>query len=1254
MVKLLQKLRQTTFWSLVIAFAALSGSALGQDLAMSEGLAKGISAFQESEKTKPLSKALDELEERFNVHLNYEVEMVNEKFVNANEKVADFKDLDEALSKLLSPISLAFERIEENYYVIYPAKSGSASRYTRRAKKSVDESSAPASELNRASKASSSSLILQDAIIRGKVTSMEDNEPLPGVNVVVKGTATGTTTDIDGNYSVRIDDMNSTIIFSYIGYTTEEVNIAGRSIIDLAMAPDIRELSEIVVVGYGQQERQTITGAIATVPIEQISSLPVSNLSESLAGRIPGLSVSGGSQRPGEPASLSIRQSHSFSKDGGNNTPLIVIDDMIQVDPNSGLSSLTTFNNLDPSEIESITVLKDASAGIYGARASQGAIVVKTKRGSIGKPRFNYSGQYALNDAVSHSKTMSAYEYGIWHNRFLKATERDNDGSNLFSTDELEEMKGLNYDWLDKAWSAASQYKHSLSMSGGTEKATYFAGGTYYTQGANLGNQDYNKWNFRTGVDVKITNNLKLSGSLSANSGSVVKSFTKALSGINDSSFGSKARNGTDRADYGYLLHMPKYIPWQTTVGEDDYWVSPFPRTDRDLGSANANNKITGWNYFALLNNGSKVVDEDFSHNVNFSLQYSLPFIKGLSVKGTFSRSQSSFNGEQIALPFTLARYTRYNNEGEHLASAADEADWKIEENVRSSRVYYTNNVSTNTQSNFFVNYDRSFGRHEISAMGSVERAESSWSERRVAYEDTDADYLGTNKTAGSLSDNSLAARGEAGMLSYLGRLSYNYSSKYMLQFLFRSDASTKFAPENYWGFFPSLQVGWTISEENWFQSSLPWVDFLKLRYSVGKTGKDNIQAWRWAQFYGVTVDKGFQFGGNGGELGGSLTPEVTPNRKVTWDATVKHNAGIDFSVLDDRLGVGFDYYFDRTTDMLTDMAGAVGIPISVGGGYAEENYAAIDSWGSELSVNWNDKVGQDFSYNIGVNFGIDNNKVKKYPEGALKHPAANQMRIGRSRIFPAWGFETWKETSGGDGILRTDEDIQNYWNYLEANATAAGTEVSFDDITSIDEMKKGMLAYKDIGGDFNSETGTQAGPDGRIDEELDYVKLADKDRSVGFTTNIRMKYKSISFATQISTSWGGLRLIDLVKQGTSSNHNMWAHESFWSDMYDPDDNVNGKYPNIGYYDDQMIGSPSDFWQINSLRAFVRSMSIGYDLPTRLTSKAGIERATIGITGHNLWDLYNPYPDHYRNMYDTSYEGYPTLRTWAVNLNVTF
>ncbi|PWB26240.1 SusC/RagA family TonB-linked outer membrane protein [Flavobacterium sp. HTF] len=1094
--------------------------------------------------------------------------------------------------------------------------------------------------------------------VTGTVT---DNSGLliPGVNVTEKSTKNTVTTDYSGKYKIKVKS-GGTLVFSFIGMKKVELPLNGRIIVNTSMQDDSNQLENIVVVGYGTQRKKELTGAIATINTDNLIDLPVTNLSDALKGLVPGVSVTSGSGRPGEAGSIQIRQTFGFSKDGNFTIPLVIIDDMIQVDPATGKPTLEQFNRLDPSEIESMTVLKDGSAAIYGARASQGAIVIKTKRGKAGKAKFNYNSQFAVNDAVSHSKVLNAYEFGVFSNRYLTSQNPTIETFRLYSPAELEEMKNLDYNWLEEAWKPAIQQKHTFSVSGGSEDVTYFAGATYFTQDANLGYQKYDKWNFRTGINAKIAKGLDFSAAVSGNAGTVDKSFTKASSNISDGSYASAS--GGEQADYGFLLHMPQHVPWQTVVDGKQYYVSPFPNSNKNFQSANANNNIAGWNYFANLNNGSHQITEDNSYNVNASLNYKVQAVKGLSFKVNYARTQSSSYTEQIQLPYDLARIRNYELLGNHLASAADptfynattnpDGDYILETNVRNSRVYYNNNDSKSTQGDFLINYERTFGDHQIGAMVGGEASEVYNTFTRLAYEQTGKDYLGDYRTAGTLSQsNSQATKVEGGTLSYFGRFNYNYKQKYLFQFLFRSDASTKFAPENYWGYFPSLQLGWVVSKEEWFEKNVPWVDFFKIRYSIGKTGKDNIQPWRWSQFYDVIVDKGFQFGSNGGTNAIGLTPRVTPNRGVTWDTTVKNNLGIDLNVLKNRLNITADFYYDKSTSILTDMSSATGVPISVGGAFAEQNYGAIDAWGSEFSISWSDKIKSDISYDVGINFSFNNNEVKKYPDQGNVLPSNNATREGNSVGFnPVWGFKVWKGTSTGDGILRTDEDIANYWAYLTERAAEVGGAPKYFDINSASGIRKGSLAYQDVAGQLNPD-GTLAPADGQIAKENDYVKLANSSRTYGFTTNLGFKAKGFYLRTQIATSWGGANFVDLVNQGTSSAHNMWSRESFWKDMYS-EDNPNGKYPNVAQW--TYMSSPSDFWEINTFRCFVRNLSVGYEIPKKVFKDTKIASMTLGVTGNNLWDLYNPYPDHYRNMYDNSSVNYPTLRTWSLNFNVSF
>jgi hypothetical protein len=339
-------------------------------------------------------------------------------------------------------------------------------------------------------------------------------------------------------------------------------------------------------------------------------------------------------------------------------------------------------------------------------------------------------------------------------------------------------------------------------------------------------------------------------------------------------------------------------------------------------------------------------------------------------------------------------------------------------------------------------------------------------------------------------------------------------------------------------------------------------------------------------------------------------------------------------------------------------MTGTTNVPISVGGAFAEQNYGAVNFWGSEISATWNDRIGKDFTYSVGMNFGWSNNRVTKYLDQPFDYPStfAGKRVEGYSLIGAQWGYRTWKGTSTGDGILRTDADLDAYWAYLTALATKAGTTPLYNagdaNISTRAGMRKGMMAYEDIAGDRNSNTRTVGSQNGQIVEDQDYVELVKRNQSYGIATNLSASWKSITLMAQIQTSWGGWNSIDRVKQGTSSTNAGWAQVAYLTDMYDEIDNPNGKYPSMAYYDAAYANS--DFWTLPAFRAVVRSLSIGYTLPKQLLSKVNISNAKFILSGYNLWDLYNPYPGKYRNMYDGPEVGYPTLRTWSLGINLGF
>ena len=1090
--------------------------------------------------------------------------------------------------------------------------------------------------------------VQQNAKITGRVTDTM-NLPLPGVTIVVKDTKNGTITDQDGNYILPNVPEDATLIFSFVGMKTLEINLNGRTVIDVRLEGALVGVDEVVVIGYGTQKIKNVTGSIASVDMQRVESIPATNMIDALAGQIPGMAVTSAGNRPGSnDARLEIRQTFDFSKDGGTTNPLIIIDDVIQIDPSTGLPSMTQFSRLDPSEIESIHVLRDASAAIYGSRASQGAIIVKTKRGKIGSTKVTYSGKFEWNDAVSHEKVMSAYETGVFANRILRLGGKT--AANMYSDEELEQLKSLNYNWLDKAWKGAGSMQHSISVNGGTEKATYFAGISYYTQGANMGNQDYQRYNFRAGSDINITESLKLNATISAINDSQEKSYTK-LGRIGDSSYGSVGAG--EQADYTYLLHMPKHIPWSYNINGVDYWVSPALGPHSLSSTQNTANAIGAWNYFGLLENGSKSLNNNFSYSANFSLQYNIPFVKGLSVKGTYALTRSSDNAEQCQLPYILARATNTNTSDNHLYG--EKSVWDIRENNKNARVVYDKSIGKSEQVNFYINYDHSFGKHNISAVASMERAEGFYEFSRLYYESPIiGTYNGSSSSAGTLSSSfTFFNKSENGKMSYLGRVNYDFDGKYMAQFIIRSDASTNFAPENYWGIFPSLSLGWTVSEESWFKDNLKGINYLKLRGSVGKTGKDNVQPWKWLQLYSYYPDKGLGFGSNGGTFIGGVTPEVTPYRDITWDTSMQYNFGIDLNTLNNRLSFNTDGYFNRTTNMLTNMAGASGVPISVGGAFTEQNYSAIDAWGLELSVSWKDKIGE-VSYSIGMNTSLGWNKLKKYIDVGNDYESKISNKEGYSTIRPKYAYKVWKGNEMGDGILRTDADVQAYWDYLTQNAIAAGTTPKYFNITSVTNMKPGMLAYQDLGGTLQ-EDGSTGAPNGQISESgEDLGKMNKRDYNYGIASHFRVSWRNFSWNAQLSTTWGEYAMIDVIGQSQSSGRIIWSRETFWTDMFDPTDNPTGKYPNIYYSEDSKTTSASDYWEVSSFRCYVRNMNFDYTLPKSLVKKIGVENVKLSLSGNNLWDFFNPYPKHYRNMYDSTNTKYPTLRTWVLGVNLTF
>ena len=1080
----------------------------------------------------------------------------------------------------------------------------------------------------------------------------ESGDPLIGASVKVVGASTGTITDIEGNFVIEVP-AGKTIEISYVGYLPEKLQSVTPGA-RIMLKEDANQLEDVVVVGYGSQKKAHLTGAIETVPMDQIQDISSGSLASTLSGMVTGVSVSGGNARPGENATIYIRNNNALASVGGSSLePLYVIDGYIypndiKVGNTNENMGATAFNNLDPSEIESISVLKDAAAAVYGARAANGVILVTTKRGNnVGAPKVSYSGTIGFTDEMSRAKMLDAYQYGRLYNAVKAADPTNlqnlNNKLDLFQLDELNAMRGLNYDLLDKYWSAAFTMKHSVNVNGATDRAGYFASISYYDQEGNLGRLDYDRWNYRVGIDVKISDNLTANLTVSGDYGKKNKPMLK-VGGTNE------------EKDYNLMLTRPRYIPEQ--VG--DYYIPAYGVSN----GARVQNQ--NYSFIVLQNNGDENNTMTSNTSINGSLSYDFGWskiLKGLKLRFNYSKSINTSKNNQYGSSYTLYQMTRRYGSGSHLytPTSGDDSSFNYLDPSNFNALILNNGDilsrqeirTDNYQMNFTAQYQRDFGKHHVSALFSIEKSEAEsepvLGSKTKPYEFTTKQY---NSVKDGSEEDAQFTRSESGTLSYIGRLNYAYGDRYLFEFLLRSDASTKFAHKNYWGTFPALSAGWVLSEEPWFQKSksLSWIDFLKVRASWGLTGRDNLTPWQWMQIYAQDANRGVVFGENS-DSGSRITinkNNSAVNEDVHWDKSYKTNFGLDLQVLNKRLAINFDYYFEKNREMLMNIVKTV--PGTVGTQSASTNVGEMNSWGWELSLTWRDKIGKDFKYRIGLSTGYSDNEVLNM-DFATQYIYRSIQKGDRTDIG-LWGMQCI-------GMFRSFQDIEEYFEKYHITSYMGMTK---------DKVRPGMLIYKDVRGAYNAETGTYAGPDGIVDRDNDQVCLSNRSNPYGFTINAHADWKGLALTAQFGASWGGYTTLPAaaISVPSTSNLEFYNLPSFWKvedmyvyqDIYDGSGNLlvkqnrEAQYPNLAYQSVNAVGS--SFWRISSASVRLSRVTLAYTFPNKWFEKIGVKNVRINITGQNLINFYNPYPDSFTNPMAGTYGNYPNLRRWDVGINLSF
>jgi TonB-linked SusC/RagA family outer membrane protein len=1007
----------------------------------------------------------------------------------------------------------------------------------------------------------------QDISLTGTVVD-QTGEPVIGANIMEKGTANGTVTDAEGKFTLNVS-AGAVLQVSYIGFLKQEVTVGSRTTLNIRLMEDALALDEVVVIGYGTQKKVNLTGAVSAINAAEIQNIPASNLANVLSGRLSGVKFTqnmGG--RPGNSSAIAIRANGSWN----TTDPLYVIDGVVR--------DKFAFDGLDASDVENLSVLKDgASAAIYGSRAANGVILVSTKKGSIGKPVISYTGSIGLEDATRIPATETAYDHSVFVNDALAVNQVALTDFRYYTESELEHLKTHSYRWIDIGWKEPLLTRHSLNVNGGNERVRYFIGGTYYYETGSFDNMKFTKYNLRGNIEANITKDLVVSLHLNTDIRNDRKPFWN-----ND--------NDNDNLYdlFGSLLQFASpYIP-------------PYTSDGKAVGNYISNHSLF------LTRNGYN--NRKYSrYEASVSLEYKIPRVQGLSVKMLYNNYSSHKFTKHFTRPFPV--YV-LKTEGEHNHIIVPDEIVSVRTLNARDWINERYDAGSSYQLNGFITYDRTFGQHAVNALLVYEQAEGTtdWFRgQRNNYISDAVDQL----FAGSSDANDSTVDGngtEDGRQSYVGRFTYGYADKYLMELSFRYDGSVRFSPEKRWGFFPSASAAWRISEEGFFKNNVRFVDQLKLRGSVGLLGNDLVGGWQWMQRYK------FAAGAQYGSTMKGVEADVTPNPYITWEKSLNYNGGLDAGFFSNKLTVGLDAFYKHTYDVLGSRIASM--PSTFGGNLPSENYGIVDSKGVEVELGYKGRAGKDFTYYVKGNWGYATNKLIKRDEAENIRPYQSQIGLNLDR---AMGYIF-------TDIIRTQEDL----DALPEGYTIFGATPEL-----------GMMNYKDIRGATSDE------PDGKIDG-------SDQEWILEHTT------PPVTYGFSLGGSWNGLSL-DVFFQGFAGNQlflkprdtgieQAMVNFAIWNDHWTPD-NVDAEFPRATRH---QLRNNSTFMRRNGSFLRLKNISLSYALPKSVLSKAGIGQLSFFLTGTNLFlleDHVKQFDPEFGNN-DDNFRIFPIMKNYSFGVNLSF
>ncbi|EPR67298.1 SusC/RagA family TonB-linked outer membrane protein [Cyclobacterium qasimii] len=988
----------------------------------------------------------------------------------------------------------------------------------------------------------------QGARVLNGTVSGQNGQSIPGATILVKGTTNGTVTDMDGKYSLSVGTDAQVLIVSFVGMLTSEVTIGNRSQINVTLEEETADLDEFVVIGYGTQKKATLTGSVTSVESEQVISNPSVNLTNSLSGLLPGLVAMNRSGEPGaDNSTILIRGSNTT----GDNSPFVVVD---------GVQNPPGWQRINPNDIESISVLKDASAAIYGARAANGVILITTKRGTAGKPTLSYTFNQGISQPTRLPELAGSPLFAGYVNEMMVKDGQDP----RYSDAEIELFRNgtdpnySNTNWYDEVLKDYSlQSMHNLSLRGGSESVRYSMSGSYSHQNSIFkeGVHDFKGYTIRSNIDADVNEYITVNLDLNL--------------GMDD-----RSQPGTENP-WGWL----NAIPMMPVYYQNGY---PSAGIEQGLNPAVMTTSASGDH-----NTKTKRAISKVGFNVK------APWVEGLGMDGYFVYSNEDIMDKNWRTPWTVYNYDMANDAYIPLRGGR----------ITAPELTQSTQSVSSTFLNFRIKYERQYGDHYINSFIGAEQTKGG----DAYYEAFRRNYLSPTLSELFAGDPATqqndGVSSESSRQSILGRLSYNYQEKYIIDFNARYDGSYVFPEGKRFGFFPGVSAAWVLSEE--FLKDVSGINDLKLRTSVGKMGNDRISPFQFMPAYSLGLN-GYHFGlPTTSQLG--VVPGVTPNPNVTWEVATTYNIGLDGMFWNGGLSFTLEAFKQRRTNILTKRD--LEVPFYTGLQLPDENIGIVENKGLELALSHRGKASSPggFSYTVGGNIAFNKNKIIDISEAqdVPDYQKAEGSILGAGLYYEALG------------IFRTQEEV-------DSNPVYPGTLV-------------GHLQYTDVNNDG-------------IISSQDMVRM-DKSNipQITFGINGTLNYGQFSLFANFSGQGGAWQYYHQNARIAVNGLAELIENRYTAGSMD------SKYPILPDLETrtQPSGLQSTFWLQNASFLRFKTLQVGYNLPETILKKLGVSTARVYLNGNNLLTIseikwFDPEGDNERGSF------YPQSRIFNLGVDLSF